>query len=267
MFGQNFFIIFLICVGKSNCWIFDCTFYDGSWSSHGIIYTCRAQLLPGNSTLSLELVQGSHEHGVTNNDVKGLSVHNNVVMTNFIKNIHAFFPNLSAIAWVNGTLKSFTAADLMPFGATLQVFSLYRNKLTSLSGDLFKHTPKLKLVYFNYNMIETVGEDLLTNLKELTNIYFEFNVCINMNANTQPELVDLQEILLAQCAPWLTTTEPTTIPTTTPPEHNICNLKCVINADSEELKQKLAEQVELNEQNEVKIAELEKQIKELTEKK
>lgn len=256
----------LMLLSPSNCWIFDCSFYDGSWSSHGLIYTCRGQLLPGNSSLSLEHVQGSHEPGKTNDDVKGLSVHNNAVMTNFLKNIHTFFPNLSAIAWVNGTLKVLTASDLQPFGSNLKVFSLYRNKLSSVSGDLFKHSPKLKLVYFNYNLIETVGEDLLANLNELTNIYFEFNVCINMNANTQPELVDLKELLLAQCAPWLTTTEETTLATTTPPEHNICNLKCVINADSEELKQKLAEQIEINERNEVKIAELEKQIKELIEK-
>lgn len=128
--------------------------------------------------------------------------------------IENFFANLERFFWWNGNISTIDSSAFEPF-KSLSILELGGNKLVSLEGDLFKHTPNLHEIYFDFNLLEHVGHDLLSGLTELVRVDFRRNPCIDKHATTPQTIQELNDQLPIQCPPIITPDPPTTITSTT----------------------------------------------------
>lgn len=177
-------------------------------------------------------VTGVHLSGKSNADVKGFHVISNHGQFNrILKGIEHFFPNLIGFSWQQGNLSAISTDDFSVFPA-LQEIQFYNNRLVSLDGDLFRNTPKLIFIRFDYNHLEHVGFGLLDGLNNLTYAYFNGNPCIDMRATTPDAIQDLKLKLIDQCQPFVTTESSTTVTSTTTTisttiDPQVCAIGCV----------------------------------------
>lgn len=106
-------------------------------------------------------------------------------------------------------MQSIAAQDLQPFPELIHI-ALGGNNLTSLDGDLFSFNPRLERIILNLNRIQHIGHDLVTNLNNLTYLSLAANICVNRNAGTRSQVLELAIQLPALCPPLFapeTTTE------------------------------------------------------------
>lgn len=165
-------------------------------------YSCDIGILRSDGNITHVLgVTGNHLSEKTNVDVKAFYMFSGHSHLNRIpKEINKFFPNLIALAWTFGNLTALTAEDLEPF-PELQVLYAGGNKLVSLEGDLFKHTPKLEFIYFELSWIAHVGFGLLDSLSNLKYAHFGNNRCIDAFAEHSAQIQELKIKLQNQCPP------------------------------------------------------------------
>lgn len=204
---------------------FQCDFRNRNYWLTLNEYSCIPAALISDGNLSHVFdVTGNHSSGKTNEDVKGFEIESNHQHLNRIpKGIEKFFPNLIAFVWYDGNLTTLIADDLKPF-PKLQLFSALINKLVSVDGYLFKHTPTLKVIYLNVNLLENVGFGLLDGLNNLTNAYFQNNSCIHWIANSPATIQELNLKLRNQCPPLASmTTSPTTSSTSLAPSTTLAS--------------------------------------------
>lgn len=81
------------------------------------------------------------------------------------------------------------------------VLYISQNKLVSINGDLFAHTPRIQRLQFEENQIEHVGSGLLDDLEKLEYANFEGNPCISTLAQTPEGIVELKLQLSTKCPP------------------------------------------------------------------
>lgn len=232
----------------------------------GVIYTCyNVQVTNPNNSPVLENVLGTHVIGMTNAHVRGFTAGRDESTTQFPKNMHLFFPNLLGLEWYLGVLTSISANDLQ--FPSMQHLHLSRNRFTALDGDLLQHMPRLARVSFYSNLLQNVGYNFLNNLNALISVDFLTNLCINIRADDAQAINNLKSHLANQCPPLLPSTTTTTTTTTTTPvpttttsttpittttsspittTENSCPIRCTIDEEVDELRQKLAQQDELN---------------------
>lgn len=257
---------------STNALSFHCNFKMISWVVAGRdVYFCSSSALTidGNST-HIQSVTGNYSSGYTNADVEGFSVYHDK-LSRLPKGIEKFFPILAGLDWRSGSLTSISSEDLQPF-PQLQMILLGSNKLTSLDGDLFVYTPKMRYISFDDNLLQSIGFGLLDDLNKLTNAYFNGNPCISLAAPPQT-IQELKVKLLGQCPP--SSVDITTARSVTPPisensstDNSYCSIGCVDLIET--LKKKNFRQNEevsgLNDQvsrlNEA-IVELQKQMREV----
>lgn len=217
---------------------FRCEFRNVGWSAPvGSAYTCDyAQVTNQNNSTSLDSVQGYHLDGKRNSDVKALWVEW-TKLEKLPTNIETFLPNLEVLLWAAGNLVAITADDLRPF-PEMKFLSLHNNKIVSLDSDLFHHSPKLVRFEIFVNEIRNVGYDLLANLKELTAVQFSGNPCISFYATTPEVILELKERLVTQCPP-LTGTAPTSSTSKTTISAKAadpsCDVRCTVNDEMDEV--------------------------------
>lgn len=178
------------------------------------------------------------------------------------KAINKFFPNIRLIRLSEVNLKTISAHDLRPF-PHLRVFISWHNELKSLDGDLFKYTKKLQLVRFNDNAIEKVGDGLLADLELLNEADFRLNPCVNTQAMSRQQILDLKLELSTNCDPSQANTAATKeskiedyFPNSVSQENDKCELRCSLNKETDKLMTQIAEQAK-------HISELEKAISEI----
>lgn len=192
-----------------------CDFENKDFHIVGVAYSCNeaALISDGNSTHVIK-VTGRHYRKNNNNDVRVLYISSTPPHVNRIsKGIVTFFPNLTVFAWGHGSLTILTADDLEPF-PELQAFYVNDNRLVSLDEKLFKNTPKLRLVNFEFNLLKHVDFGLLDSLNNLTRAEFEYNPCINVKAETPAAIQELKFKLQSQCQPFAKTEMTTKISST-----------------------------------------------------
>lgn len=178
---------------------FQCTYVRDKISAIGDVYRSWARVLIDGDTSINDLekvIEGKHLSGKTNYDVDYLSIIGFLPI--IPRKITDFFPNLTGLAFYNTSLKSISAGDLEPFTKLLVLYA-YRNKLVTIDGDLFKHTPWIRWIGFSENQIQRVGSDLIKNLHSLEEIYFLFNPCVNTSAETRSEILRLNDELPILC--------------------------------------------------------------------
>lgn len=189
--------IFISFLTFSNSLIFKCNYQSQSWSSVGNLYTCNNPSITSHEVKkSLENVIGLHEAGKKNLDVEALNFREQE-LNEIPPNVNSFFPNLKAILIYKTNLRTISPDDL-PF-PMLEYFSSMFNKVHSIDGELFKTTPKLKVISFYENLLEHVGENIFKGLSELTHVDFRGNSCVDFWTWTPTELEELSDKLLVEC--------------------------------------------------------------------
>lgn len=118
----------------------------------------------------------------------------------FPKQLERYLPNLIIFHLWDCGISSISSDDLAPWPDLMQL-SLDTNRITTLDGDLFQHSPKLVKIELNFNLIRGVGADLLSNLNELRYASFVENPCINAYAATPHQLEALKAKLVNPCEP------------------------------------------------------------------
>jgi hypothetical protein len=203
-------IIFMAFVSFGQSVILNYEFRMANWNRAGIFYCCENKAQnTGNSTI-IEEVRGEHSSGKTNEDVETF-MENGHTLTSFPSNLASFFPKLKVI-FITGPLLQLSSSDLKPF-PDLILFYSWDGKFTSIDGDLFQYTRKLKFIIFSVPGLKKVSENLLTGLDDLVSLNFYFSGCIGTFDAKKPQLIEqFKQKLLLQCPPL----EPSTSPPTTP---------------------------------------------------
>lgn len=254
-----FFIV--IFVSSSRGIVFNCDFGLQGFLSLGYLYTCSVyrEDVSGNNTALVD-VRGSHVSGKRNENVESIILYYQNSYNRIPTNIDNFFPNLTAIQFVYGSLTSVTAEDLQPF-PNLRMFSAPYSKLVYLDGDMFKHTPKIQILEFYVNPITNVGYDLLTGLTDLVLVDLRSVSCINSYANSRAAIRSLNNELLRQCPPLATTTaEASTTLTSTTSGPSECSIRCTIDEEIDRLRSQVDALIEANEMYEKKFIKMEERL-------
>lgn len=183
----------------------------------GQLYSCiDPELLSAGDDSVLVNVTGNHLSGRYNGDVNGLLVRSGN-LERIPRDIVEFFPNLRGLQWHNGVSTTITADDLRPFDSLIEIY-VFQTSLFSIESDLFRYTPMLQLIIFSNNRLEHVGHDLLIGLQYLNQAFFNTNPCIDLDAVTPAEIIELNRQLPIRCPPIIVDTTEDTSVNTTPEE-------------------------------------------------
>jgi hypothetical protein len=263
-FAAGIILVFFVSFGQS--FYLDCEFKIVNRAYDENFYECLSNtVVTGNST-TIEEVRGTHLSGKGNEDVERFW-ENGKTLTSFPTNLASFFPNLKVI-FIYASLLQLSSSDLQPFPDLLRFHSWY-GKFTSLDGDLFQYTRKLKFINFWAPALKNVGANLLTGLNDLVRVYFYASGCIGtLNANTPQLIQELKQKLLLQCPPLETSTSPLTTPRTTlPPTTTLstststqCSVRCSLDSEVDKLGTKLVTEIANLEE---RLVELEMMIREI----
>lgn len=178
---------------------FDCVFGPSyNYDVVGSTYTCTASVTLTGST-ALESVAGSHQPGKTNDDVRTLNIEKQT-LSFFPEGIEKVFKNLVIIRMYDTPLLSIKAKDLQHF-PQIQYFAAANASLTTLDSDLFSFTPNISFINLQSNQIQHVGLNLVTNLEKLNILYLLRNPCVNKNAATRADVLNLASTLPSLCPP------------------------------------------------------------------
>lgn len=186
-----------------------------SWVVIETHYSCEARVVQIDCP-SLIIV-GDHLSGMNDTTVESLMVLSQE-LPQIPDGIESFFPNLRGIQIYDSKLQTISK-DVLKF-PNLQVLFLNNNELVTLDADLFAYTPKLVHIWFRFNSLQHVGFNIFGHLNELATALFYGNPCTNQDANSRPEVIELNIQLPISCQP-LDDNSTTTISTTTtePSEH------------------------------------------------
>ena len=167
-------------------------------------YACEVKNITSYSSNSLEAVTGTHEPGMSNNDVQQIHI-NNLNMTIIPSGVTKIFPNTQSLDFHGTGFQSLTARDLAQFGSKLQNLRIEgdpdnRNPISVLPSDVFSFTPNLKRIEFNYNHLQYIGPNIFKGLTSLEYCEFVLNDCINyLVGRSQAECQTFNDQLSQSC--------------------------------------------------------------------
>lgn len=170
----------------------------------GTVYTCTARVLfDGNQNVTS--VYGSHQSGKGNGNVQGLTLSSQDLP--FVPtNIQSFFANVLALDLDTNVISSINNKHLKQF-PNLQLFSIWKNRITSIDSNLFDGLTSLKFISFDSNDLRHIGHDI--NIPSNGDMRFAHNPCIDQWANTPGQILNLKLNLLRYCPPKIAQIEET----------------------------------------------------------
>jgi len=198
-------LIVVIFAAPSEGIIWDCKFYTKTSSFNlyprvdEILYTgvVKTEETAGNVN-SLTAATGTHEGRKSNVDVTAVNV-TGTIYRKFPSKVNSVFPNLEAIIYDFGALTYISASDFnFP---KLRFLSIYKAKLTTIDGDLFKKSPNMIGIYFTGNRIDIIGDGALDGLKQLKMVDLTFNACVDETFVIRYVKDHFQELYLKCMAP------------------------------------------------------------------
>jgi regulator of replication initiation timing len=153
--------------------------------------------------VSVNKVEGNHTLGFygrnfTNNDVKGIDIHNATEMVSFPRDIDKFFKNLVLIGIFDSKLSEVTQADLMVFPHLRHLY-LSHNRISVIRDNLLKFNPRLEVILLYNNDIVHIDQRTFSELAQLRTLYLGRNYChlppSISNARSRNEVAILVAIL------------------------------------------------------------------------
>lgn len=194
---MNVLLLLLAIASPALSVVINCNFEEVNWND-GNRYTCTILQVFNQDKDEVTLTVGEHLPSETHNDVKAFSSTIRDAFLTFPKDLDKDFPSLEAIRIRNSALTSISSTDLAPW-PNLVYFSAANNKIKTLDGNLFDHSPKLQRIIFFNNLIQRVEDNLLSNLNELIYVDFVGNLCIDFVAETPEQIESLKTQLIRQC--------------------------------------------------------------------
>ena len=167
------------------------------WVELGQIYECWVW---DGQNLGPELISviGNHEDGRGNDEV--LALHwpmQDLSIPTIPSGIGAVFANLKGVE-LRFRIESVSADDFIQF-PHLEVIHLERNRIASLDGNLFTHTPNIRFMTFDQNQLQVIGNELMDGLHQLRVARFLSNPCIDFAAFSEAQIPELK-IRFENCA-------------------------------------------------------------------
>lgn len=241
-----------------------CIYYiEGYWDI-GPFYSCGAFNISLENPTTVTGISGAHMAGKHNADVKGFYINNFEYLTTIPRGLENYFPSLELLQWFGGSISLINSGTFQPF-RNLSYVELSRNKLVTLDGNLFQHTPKLRHIHFSNNLLAHVGHGLLTTLTDLTAAEFHANPCVDTAAHTPDQIQDLNLHLPIKCSTLDTTSDRPTTTISTTPVQNDCPISCTSNEETRKMKNRMKKiERQMRDDLSERILELEKQMRELS---
>lgn len=192
-------IFFILLISSSSALTFRCTF--GVKAINGVThYSCNQPYISNiNVSQYLTEVQGTHEAGKSNLDVKVLSIFNPQNLTFFPKGVEHFFPNLIAIAMNYADILSFIGNEFRAFPQLTWMDLGFNPKLQRIPGNLFEFNPLVGIISFNNCDLKFIGQELFDSLTNLTGLYVQNNHCVNDYASFPSAMVRVRETIAKNC--------------------------------------------------------------------
>lgn len=207
------------------------------------MYGCVVTANPSESSTELVGIIGEHNHkqGKTNADIEWIIINftpiNNVTGIPFHVGKN-WLPKIIGVEISGDGITSIGAKDLKQFDNIISFYIQARN-IISLDGDLFINTPNIEDLIVQSESMINVGHNLLDNLKNLKVAFFQIPCLISV-ARSPEQVERLKRKLTLNCPPAVTTTTEYS-PTPTSPEED-CQMRCSLNKEVDELKDKVDKQ-------------------------
>lgn len=133
-----------------------------------------ALTVPNGTPVKIRPIDAIQRHQVEHIRLVDRDISNH--LDNVMKAIAITFPKLRGIRLGNVSIGNVSKRHLESF-PELELLSLDNNKIEVLESDMFMYTPKLKFIYFDYNLIAKVDDNLLKTL-DYVEVDFSSNPCI-----------------------------------------------------------------------------------------
>lgn len=143
-------------------------------------------------------VEGEHEAGRTNDDVRNL-VFEDSEINQIPGNIFQVFRNIQAIGASNSGITDLTANDFN-FARTLAALFINNNRLTRLTGTpFFFNIIRTTVTHLNFysNRIEFIGDTFFNGLANLRYLSLGGNALTSLTPQNMAPLVALQSLLVS----------------------------------------------------------------------
>lgn len=171
-----------------------CNYRVVAWSFIEDHYQCHiSELRVVSQDEVVDSIQGEHLPGNADDDVKSITIDNQVCMF-MPQKFDSFFRNIEGIQISTSNLESISQADLKPF-PNLKQLVLNSNEIVELSADLFEFNPKLIFLDFSNNNILFIPENIFSPIENLESVDFTDNGCIDSRA----EIQEIVREIVANC--------------------------------------------------------------------
>jgi hypothetical protein len=195
-------ILIFAILGSTSPFTIDCTHgMSPSWQVIGSLYQCAATIATNPSHHTVTEVTGSHQHPMTNDDVRFIDIRGDSTLSFIPRGLLVFFPNAIAIRVWQTTVETLHGDELVEFGEQLQWLAIIYSNITTISSRFFEKLPSVAFMSFGYNQLRQVGGNLFTplDLAVLQHVDFRFNACINDIAMVISQVPQLIRDVLASC--------------------------------------------------------------------
>lgn len=125
----------------------ECTYVDGDWNAFGYFYTCSGTIVSVENPSTVTRIGGHHTGGRNNEDVKGFAIAGDRTLISIPQGIAEFFPNLEALEWINGDIRTIDSSIFEPLLNLLHI-NLATNNIVELPAFV-KASSDLLLQQFN----------------------------------------------------------------------------------------------------------------------
>ncbi|CAO1301425.1 unnamed protein product [Diamesa tonsa] len=190
-----FVILLIACL--SNGFELKCKFVDIEYSNWGNKYTCNAiNFNIQQSNVIIVSANGRHQNGKSDIDVQQIII-NNQNSAYFPHGLGNLFPRLRGINIQHSDLKNIKREDFKGL-ENLQALYLDHNLIEVIPENTFDDLKSLEALWMNQNNLKIIDPNIFTLLK-LREADFEGNVCVNLYADSESAIEDLQNQIAEKC--------------------------------------------------------------------
>jgi Leucine-rich repeat (LRR) protein len=188
-------------VNKSSAQIARCDYkYDYFWTAvykttNASYYKCNLSTRQANYNEKLTTIDGQHENGQTDDDVKWIDNYENNILKEFSSIFCQKFPNLEVIRIDNAEVESIDE-DSLSNCKNLEHLLLYGNKIREIPENLLIRSSKLTLLWIRNSQLTTLSKNLFSNQKELETLDLNSNQINFLPSNIFDPLLNLESFYL-----------------------------------------------------------------------